>query len=171
MTTMPIGADEVRNFLPHRFPFLMIDRVIEMDVKGDVVNLAGNESKVGSKIVAVKMISQNESVFQGHFPSRSIFPGVMTLEALAQTACFTLYPGIQVQPQKTSFQVALVGMNDVKFRRPVVPGDRLVLEAVVKKARTSIWVFDAKAYVDDKVVCETELMAQISFSVEGEKSV
>ncbi|RYZ67985.1 MAG: beta-hydroxyacyl-ACP dehydratase [Proteobacteria bacterium] len=164
MMNLPLGADEIRNFLPHRFPFLLVDRVLEIDMKGDAADLNGNDTKIGSKIVAIKMITQNESVFQGHFPGRSIFPGVMTIEALAQAACFALYPGVHAQSRKTEFQVALAGVSNVRFRRPVVPGDRLVLEAVVKKARTSIWVFDAKAYVDDKVVCEAELMAQISFS-------
>lgn len=138
-----IEIDEILKLLPHRYPFLLVDRVIELEPE--------------KRIVGIKNVTFNEPFFPGHFPGKPIMPGVLIIEALAQTGgilAFKSFPGLKGD-------VRFVGIDNARFRRPVVPGDQLRLELQVVKHRREIWVFDAQAYVDDKKVAEAQLMATL----------
>lgn len=138
-----IDINEILDLLPHKYPFLLVDRVLELE-----------ESK---RIVAIKNVTVNEPFFQGHFPGRPIMPGVLILEALAQAGgvlAFKSFPGMKGT-------VFFTGIDGARFRKPVVPGDQLRLVVDVVKHRREIWVFDAKAYVEDGVVAEARIMAML----------
>ena len=126
------NLEEIKKILPHRYPFLLLDRVLEL--------------RNGEYCKALKNISGNESVFQGHFPQIAVFPGVMIVEALAQAA------GIVINSEKKEAIedgiVFFAGINNAKFRVPVVPGDQLILEASLKNQRRNFWVFEGRAKVD-----------------------
>jgi 3-hydroxyacyl-[acyl-carrier-protein] dehydratase len=158
----PIRIDKVLEFLPHRAPFVMIDRVLEIVPVGDLKDQDFSK-KVGTKIRTVKAIAMNEPVFQGHFPGFAIFPGVMILEAMAQTACFAVYPYVQhdFENFKKGFQCILNGANDFRIRRPVVPGDLLQIDVEVTRVRGKLWFFNAVASVDGKPVADAEVMASL----------
>ena len=137
--------EEIKNILPHRYPFLMVDRVLEV--------------KKGKYCKALKNTTGNEELFQGHFPSQAIFPGVIIIEALAQTA------GIVINSLKddtsSSEIVFFAGIDKAKFRIPVVPGDQIVLETFLINQRRNFWVFDGKANVDQKLVAQAEIKLMI----------
>ena len=133
----------IMQFLPHRFPFIMIDRVLEL--------------VPGERVLALKNVTINEPYFQGHFPGSPIMPGVLIVEALAQAGgvlCFESRP-----QQKKGSPVYFMGMDKVKFRKPVVPGDQLLLAVKIMKIRGKVVKMAGTAYVDEKVVTEAELMA------------
>jgi 3-hydroxyacyl-[acyl-carrier-protein] dehydratase len=159
-----LSGEAVRKFLPHRYPFLLIDRVLSIDPKGDISNARGTEDKVGTKVVAIKNVSFNEPVFQGHFPNYAIFPGVMTVEAMAQAASFTTYPFVAHDPEQleAGFSVILLGVDGVRFRKPIVPGDQIRIEATVSKCRGTIWGFDCVVTVDGAKVAEAQLLANMT---------
>lgn len=158
-----LNIDQVRKFLPHRSPFLLVDRVLEMHPKGDLKNMNGSEDKLGSTVVALKNVTYNEPCFTGHFPDFSVFPGVLTLEAMAQTASFMSYPYIQTNPGQAErgFSVFLVGVDGVRFRKPIVPGDSVRIEAKLVKCRQSLWGFEVTAHVDGQKAAEAELLANL----------
>ncbi|GAB2191814.1 3-hydroxyacyl-ACP dehydratase FabZ [Sessilibacter sp. MAH2] len=138
-----MDVNEIRKYLPHRYPFLLVDRVLE---------LVPDES-----IVAYKNISANEDVFNGHFPQLPIFPGVMIVEALAQASGVLGFKSLEKTPQDGSLYL-LAGIDDVRFRRQVTPGDRLMLESKVVSVKRGIWKFDAKASVDGELACSCVIM-------------
>ena len=162
----PILADEILRFLPHRFPMILIDRVLSIETVGSLETLDMSD-KAGTKVHAVKMISQSDPIFQGHFPGRPIFPGVMTLETLAQTACFSVYASVAAQSKRPNLQVALVGFEEVRFRAPITPGDMLELRTNVARVRRGLFSFAATAHVGEKLVAEGNLLAHIEFLKEG----
>jgi 3-hydroxyacyl-[acyl-carrier-protein] dehydratase len=164
-----LSGEAIRKFLPHRYPFLMIDRVLEIDAKGDLSNPRGTEDKVGTRVVALKNVSFNEPIFQGHFPGYAIFPGVMTIEAMAQAASMVTYPFISRDPaqMERGFSVVLLGLDEVRFRKPVIPGDVLRIEALLEKCRGSIWGFQCVATVDGVKVAEAKILAHMA--LEGPK--
>ena len=133
--------EEIKKILPHRYPFLLVDRVLEI--------------KKGKYCKALKNISGNEEVFQGHFPSKAILPGVMIIEALAQTAGIVIHSGNEHTSSKEI--VFFAGIDKAKFRIPVVPGDQLVLETILINKRRNFWVFEGKASVDDKLAAQAEI--------------
>jgi len=137
------NIQEIMKFLPHRYPFILIDRVLEL-VPGD-------------RIVALKNVTINEPFFQGHFPSFPVMPGVLIIEAMAQTGG-VLYLDSQ-PPQKRGALVYFMGMDKVKFRKPVVPGDQLIFEVKLLKQRLKAIKMAGTAKVNDKIVAEAELMA------------
>jgi beta-hydroxyacyl-ACP dehydratase FabZ len=145
---MEIG--EIREALPHRYPFLLVDRVREMEA--------------GQRIVAIKNVTINEPFFVGHFPDRPIMPGVLILEAMAQVGGVL---AIKSFPPAGRPVVYLTGIDQAKFRKPVVPGDQLRMEVDVIKRRAPFWKMQAKAFVDDQLVCEAEMTAMVT----EEKSV
>jgi 3-hydroxyacyl-[acyl-carrier-protein] dehydratase len=133
----------IMKFLPHRYPFLLIDRVLELIP--------------GERIVALKNVTINEPFFQGHFPAFAVMPGVLIIEAMAQ-AGGVLY--LDSQPEeKRGTLVYFMGMDKVKFRKPVVPGDQIIFEVSLLKERLKAIKMAGTAKVDDKVVAEAELMA------------
>jgi len=136
---------EIRKLLPHRYPFLLIDKVLEVDVEGQYVK-------------AIKNVSINEPFFQGHFPDYPIMPGVLIIEAMAQAAGI----GLQIIfPELRNKLFVLAAVDKVKFRQPVFPGDTLVLEAKGFKKKGPIIKTKATAKVGDRVVAEAELTAGI----------
>lgn len=137
--------DEVRALLPHRYPFLLVDRVKELET--------------GQRLVAIKNVTINEPFFEGHFPERPIMPGVLILEALAQAGCVL---SLKSAPAGGRPVVYLTGVDGAKFRKPVVPGDQLRLEVVVLKKRPPFWKMQGKAYVESDVVCEAEMTAMVT---------
>ena len=136
---------EIMKTLPHAYPFLLVDRIIEMDL--------------GKRVVGIKNVTYNEPFFQGHFPGRPIMPGVLIVEAMAQTAGVLAFKSLP--EEDFGKPVYFLGMDHVRFRKPVVPGDQLRLELEVTRHRQSIWGFKGKAFVDDTVVAEADLLAML----------
>lgn len=144
MSSMDIN--EIMKYLPHRYPFLMLDKVESVDP--------------GKKIVAVKNVSINEPFFQGHFPNRPVFPGVLILEAMAQAAAILSFKTEGSTPDENSVYY-FVGIDGARFKKPVGPGDQLVLEVEFTRSMRGIWKFSGKGLVGDAVVCEAELMCTV----------
>jgi 3-hydroxyacyl-[acyl-carrier-protein] dehydratase len=140
-----IEIKEIMQILPHAYPFLLVDRIIEVDP--------------GKRIVGIKNVTYNEPFFPGHFPGRPIMPGVLIVEAMAQTAGILVFSSLPQEQFKSP--VYFLGIDNVRFRKTVVPGDQLRLELEITKHRQSIWGFKGKALVDGKVVAEAELLAML----------
>jgi len=140
---MKMNINEVKNFLPHRYPFLLIDRVLDIEV--------------GKSLTAIKNISFNEPQFSGHFPSQPIMPGVLIIEALAQATGILAFKSEVGRPQEGQIYM-LVGVDNARFKRMVEPGDQLKLVVEILTVKRGIWKFKGVAYVDDKVVTSAELM-------------
>lgn len=160
-----LNIDQIRKFLPHRAPFLLVDRVLEIHPGGDVKD-PSPAGKVGTKVVAIKNVTYNEPFFQGHFPEYAIVPGVLLLEIMAQTASFSVYPYMAAMPEGVeilakNFQCIFVGVDNARFRRPVVPGDTLRIETTVTKCRGRLWAFNCVASVDGQRVAEADIMANL----------
>lgn len=133
---------EIMTKLPHRYPFLLVDRVLEMD---------------SESITAIKNVTMNEPFFQGHFPSYPVMPGVLIIEAMAQVAGIHTISTAEVVPENAIF--FFMGVDAVKFRRQVVPGDQLVMKIQVIKKKKDLVKVKAEAFVDDQLACEGELTA------------
>lgn len=163
-----LNIDQVRRFLPHRAPFLFVDRVLEIHPQGDLNDLS-SANKVGVRVVAQKCVSYNEPFFQGHFPQFSILPGVIILETMAQVSCFSLYPYMARDMDRLArdFQCIFVGIDGVRFRKPVVPGDVMRIETVVTKCRGKLWGFHCEAKVDGQVVAEADILANLIANTES----
>ena len=129
--------------VPHRYPFLLVDKI--------------KESTPGKEIVAVKNVTINEPFFPGHFPGKPVMPGVLILEALAQTALLLGIASSEEQDENMLYY--FVGIDKARFKRPVVPGDQVHLHAKVLRVRPAMWKFSAEARVDGQLVCSAELMA------------
>jgi 3-hydroxyacyl-[acyl-carrier-protein] dehydratase len=134
---------EVLKYLPHRFPFLLIDRVTEL--------------VPGERLRGFKNVTYNEPYFQGHFPHRPVMPGVLILEALAQATGILAFKTTQSQPTERSLYY-FVGIDNVRFKQPVIPGDRLDLEVKILRTVRGVWKFSGEATVDGKIVTAGELM-------------
>jgi len=138
-----MNINEVKNFLPHRYPFLLIDKVLEFEL--------------GKRLTAIKNVSFNEPQFTGHFPDQPIMPGVLIIEALAQATGILAFKSEVGKPQKGQIYM-LVGVDNARFKRMVEPGDQLRLEVEVLTVKRGIWKFKCIAYVDNRVVTSAELM-------------
>ncbi|UJF24825.1 3-hydroxyacyl-ACP dehydratase FabZ [Suttonella sp. R2A3] len=147
ITTMDI--EDIMRYLPHRYPFLLIDRVLE--------------AEAGSHIKALKNVTMNEPFFQGHFPRKPVMPGVLVIEAMAQAAGILGVKsakkemGLPDEPEADGIYF-FVGIDKARFRKTVCPGDQLIFDVSLIKSRRGIWTFSATASVDDKVVCNAEIM-------------
>jgi 3-hydroxyacyl-[acyl-carrier-protein] dehydratase len=129
--------------LPHRFPFLLVDRVLELEK--------------GKRIKALKNVTINEPFFTGHFPHRPVMPGVLMLEAMAQAAALLAFDLQGVTPDdKTVYYFA--GIDGARFKRPVEPGDQLIMDVTLERLKAGVFKFKGVARVDDNMVCEAELM-------------
>ena len=135
---------QIREYLPHRYPFLLVDRVVEMDLEA-------------KQISAYKNVTINEPFFNGHFPDHPIMPGVLIIESMAQAAGILGFNMMGVKPADGVLYF-FVGSDKLRFRQPVVPGDQLKLEARFLSAKRNIWKFDCKATVDGKLVCSAEII-------------
>lgn len=148
-----IEIGEIRSMLPHRYPFLLVDRIRELEE--------------GRRIVGIKNVTVNEPFFQGHFPDRPIMPGVLILEALAQVGGVLAFKS---SPPAGRPVVYLTGVDQAKFRKPVVPGDQLRLELEVIKRRPPFWKMQARAYVENDLVCEAQLTAMVTEEKAGKNT-
>jgi 3-hydroxyacyl-[acyl-carrier-protein] dehydratase len=139
-----LDINEIRAILPHRYPFLLVDRIVEMEPE---------------RIVGIKQVTANEPFFQGHFPDFPVMPGVLIVEAMAQTAGVLVLSSI---PDRASKLVLLVAVENARFRRPVVPGDTLRMEMKVIKKKASVAKMAGIATVDGLVVAEAEVMCKLA---------
>lgn len=137
---------EVLGYLPHRFPFLLIDRV--------------RECEPGRRIVAIKNVTMNEPYFQGHFPDRPIMPGVLILEAMAQAAAILGFRTMEKRPDDESMYY-FAGIDNARFKKPVIPGDQLVIEVLFGASRRGIGKFSSTARVDGVLVTEADLLCAL----------
>lgn len=138
-----LDIHEVLKHLPHRYPFLLIDRVL--DCVPD------------QSLTAIKNVTINEPFFQGHFPHRPVMPGVLILEAMAQASAILSFKSIGTLPNKESVYY-FVGVDKARFKRPVEPGDQLRIESRLARKVRGIWLFECSAYVGDELCCSAELM-------------
>jgi 3-hydroxyacyl-[acyl-carrier-protein] dehydratase len=139
-----IKIREIKEYMPHRYPFLLVDRVLEFES--------------GKSILALKNVSCNEEYFNGHFVERPIMPGVLIVEALAQAAGLLIFYTTNTKADEKTNWFYLAGVDNARFKRIVDPGDQLHLQVEVKKQRRELWVFDAKATVDGELACSAELL-------------
>ena len=145
MTTapsLPMDIQEILDHLPHRYPFLLVDRVLELEP--------------GTRILGLKNVSFNEPFFQGHFPGQPVMPGVLMIEAMAQLAGVLAFASKNRRPAD-GYLYYLAGVERTRFKRPVVPGDQLMMEARFTVDRRSLVKFECSAWVGDAVACETRI--------------
>jgi 3-hydroxyacyl-[acyl-carrier-protein] dehydratase len=146
MSSQPISdIRQIMAMIPHRFPFLLVDRVLEFES--------------GVRIKALKNVTFNEEFFQGHFPGQPIMPGVLILEALAQAGAIFVVKSLDIVSDDKLF--LFTGIDAAKFRRPVVPGDQLMLEAKLIRRKLSLWKMQGRATVDGELVAEGEFTAAV----------
>lgn len=150
-TVLPMGAEEIKRFLPHRYPFLLVDRVTELDF--------------GKKIVGYKNITINEQLFSGHFPEMAVFPGVLQIEAMSQLAGILVYKWLEDPDNSRSKKLPtpentlpmLAGVDECRFRRKVVPGDQMVMEITTEKCRIPLFSCHGRCLVNGEVASEAEM--------------
>jgi len=140
---MTMDIHEILKRLPHRYPFLLVDRVLELDK--------------GKRIKALKNVTMNEPFFAGHFPNRPVMPGVMMLEALAQASAILAFDNVDVRPDDNTV-FYFVGIDNARFKKPVEPGDQFVMHATLERSKAGIVKFAAHATVGDTVVVSADLM-------------
>ena len=140
---MKMDINKILKQLPHRDPFLLVDRVLEVEK--------------GKSIKALKNVSVNEPQFPGHFPNRPVFPGVLQLEALAQAAALLAFETLETSPSDDTVYY-FAGIDGARFKRPVEPGDQLILEVTLERMRAGMFKFKGVTRVDGEVACEAELM-------------
>jgi 3-hydroxyacyl-[acyl-carrier-protein] dehydratase len=138
-----MDVNEIRQYLPHRYPFLLVDRIVEINL---------NDS-----IIAYKNVTINEPFFNGHFPDHPVMPGVLIIEAMAQAAGVLGFKTMDKKPEDGSIYY-FVGADNARFKRPVVPGDRLQLEAKIIAEKRGIWKFECRATVDGQLACSATIM-------------
>jgi len=142
-----LNLRHILKLLPHRYPFLLIDRVVELEA--------------GVRGRGIKNVTFNEPVFTGHFPENPVFPGVLILEALAQASVMVGFADQATQEEPAQNLYLYAGIDKARFKRPVVPGDQLLLDVEVVKSRRGIWQFDAQARVGDALAAKAELMIAV----------
>jgi beta-hydroxyacyl-ACP dehydratase FabZ len=140
-----LGPEEILRILPHRYPFLLVDRILQVEM--------------GKRIVGIKNITFNEPFFQGHFPGRPIMPGVLIMEALAQVGGILAL--LSTPENMSNSSIFLMGLDKVRFRKPVLPGDQLLLELETLRSGKKFWKMRGQAFVDQTLVAEAELMAAV----------
>jgi len=141
-----LNIHEILEYLPHRYPFLLIDRVTECEL--------------GKRIRAVKNVSVNEPYFNGHFPYYKVMPGVLIVEAMAQAAAILSFRSMGIKPDDKSVYY-FAGIDRARFKKPVIPGDQLVLEVSIERTVRSVVKYVGKAYVEDALVAEAELLCTL----------
>ena len=145
---LPLKYEDIIKILPHRYPFLLVDKIIEMEM--------------GKRVVGIKNVTANEPFFQGHFPGNPIMPGVLIIEAMAQVGGVLARLSIpKVMERREMGEIFFVSMDKVKFRKPVVPGDQIRFEAEALRTGGRIWKMAGKAFVDGDLVAEANLVAVI----------
>lgn len=139
-----IKIQEIRDYTPHRYPFLLVDRILAFES--------------GKSILALKNVTCNENYFNGHFPQRPIMPGVLQIEALAQAAGLLIFYTTNMPADEKTNWYFLAGVDNARFKRIVEPGDQLKLHVEVAKQKSNLWVFNAKSTVDGELACSAELL-------------
>ena len=144
----PVRMDivEIMSHIPHRYPMLLVDRILEFDP--------------GRRIVGLKNVSGNEPYFAGHFPGHPVMPGVMIIEALAQAAAVLSFRTMNTKPDDKSVYY-FAGIDEARFKRPVVPGDQLLLEVAVERSARGLWKFAAEARVGDALAAEAKILCTL----------
>jgi len=137
---MLMDIQDILRYLPHRYPFLLVDRVLALEPE--------------QSLVAIKNVTVNEAFFTGHFPVKPVMPGVLILEALAQAAAILAYQSIE-KPEDSLFYLGAI--DNARFKKVVVPGDQLQLKIEIQKRRARVWKFSATAWVGDEVVCSADM--------------
>jgi 3-hydroxyacyl-[acyl-carrier-protein] dehydratase len=140
---MMIDVNEIMQLLPHRYPFLLVDRVLEFEPS--------------KRVVGIKNVTSNEPFFVGHFPGKPIMPGVLIVEAMAQAGGILAFKSFPEMKGSVFF----IGIDNARFRKPVIPGDQLKMVVDVVKHKREIWVFEGKTYVGDELVAEAKIMAML----------
>jgi 3-hydroxyacyl-[acyl-carrier-protein] dehydratase len=138
-----LDINQIKQYLPHRYPLLLVDRVLNWES--------------GKSIDAIKNVTINEEFFNGHFPNKPVMPGVMTIEALAQTSALLAFLTMGQKPDENAV-VYFLGIDNARFKRPVEPGDQLRMHVEILRHSRGIWKFQARATVDDQLAVEAELM-------------
>jgi beta-hydroxyacyl-ACP dehydratase FabZ len=151
MIELPLGYQDIIEILPHRYPFLFVDKIIELEL--------------GKRVVGLKGVTINEPFFQGHFPGNPVMPGVLIIEGLAQTGGIlgrlTMAESKGIPVAELGSATLFMGIDKVKFRKPVVPGDRVRYEVDALRTGTKVWKVAGKAHVGENLVTEAELLASI----------
>lgn len=143
-----LDITDIKKILPHRYPFLLVDRVVDI--------------KKGEYVEAYKNISISEPIFEGHFPDHPIYPGVMIIEGMAQAgAVLAFYEGEMTAQEAQNKIVYFMSVDKAKFRKPIKPGDRLDYRVSVIKRKKDIWILSGKAFVEKELACEAELKAMV----------
>ena len=145
----------IKSLLPHRYPLLLVDRVLDWEAN--------------KTITAIKNVTVNEEFFQGHFPHKPVMPGVLMIEALAQTAALLSFLSMGVKPDENSV-VYFVGIDNARFKRPVEPGDQLKMDVEILRVSRGIWKYKAVGSVDGKVALEAQLMCTIRSAQDASQS-
>ncbi|HEU4817832.1 3-hydroxyacyl-ACP dehydratase FabZ [Janthinobacterium sp.] len=145
----------IKSLLPHRYPLLLVDRVLDWEAN--------------KTITAIKNVTVNEEFFQGHFPHKPVMPGVLMIEALAQTAALLSFLSMGVKPDENSV-VYFVGIDNARFKRPVEPGDQLKMDVEILRVSRGIWKYKAVGTVDGKLAVEAELMCTIRSAQDASQS-
>lgn len=138
-----LNINQIKEYLPHRYPLLLVDRVLDWES--------------GKRITAIKNVTANEEFFNGHFPNKPVMPGVLMIEAMAQTAAILSFLTMGVKPDEKTI-VYFLGIDGARFKRPVEPGDQLKMEVEITKVARGIWKYQARATVDGQLAVEGELM-------------
>ncbi|WP_256079342.1 3-hydroxyacyl-ACP dehydratase FabZ [Massilia sp. YIM B04103] len=141
-----LGICEIKELLQHRYPLLLVDRVLNWEE--------------GKSITAIKNVTANEEFFNGHFPHKPVMPGVLMIEAMAQTAAIVSFLTMKIKPDENSV-VLFVGIDNARFKRPVVPGDQLKMDVEILRVSRGIWKYKAVGSVDGQVAVEADLMCTI----------
>jgi len=138
-----IDINEILKLLPHNYPFLLVDKILEYEP--------------AKRIVGIKNVTFNEPFFTGHFPQKPIMPGVLIVEAMAQTGGILAFKSFPEMKGSVFF----IGIDHARFRKPVIPGDQLKFVVEVVKHKREIWIFEGRAFVDDEIVAEAKIMAML----------
>ncbi len=144
---LPINYKEIIKILPHRYPFLLVDRILELEK--------------GKRVVGIKNVTANEPFFQGHFPDNPIMPGVLIVEAMAQVGGVLARLSVPGAMEKQEDNIYFMSMDKVKFRKPVIPGDQIRFEVEALRTGSKVWKMAGKAYVGEDLVAQAELTATI----------
>ena len=147
-----LDINQIKQYLPHRYPLLLVDRVLNWES--------------GKSINAIKNVTINEEFFNGHFPNKPVMPGVMTIEALAQTSALLAFLTMGQKPDENAV-VYFLGIDKARFKRPVEPGDQLRMHVDILRHSRGIWKFQARATVDDQLAVEAELMCTMRSVVDS----
>lgn len=150
-----LDINQIKQYLPHRYPLLLVDRVLDWEA--------------GKRITAIKNVTVNEEFFNGHFPNKPVMPGVLMIEAMAQTAAILSFLTMEVKPDQDTI-VYFLGIDGARFKRPVQPGDQLKMEVEIIRVARGIWKYKAKATVDGQLAVEGELMCTMRSATDSTKA-